>query len=82
MCRNRTRLEAVRIAHPDNLPATAMQDVGNRQSRENMPPGTAGHDEERPAHNFAPRINCLAFWLRPRCALNLLRKLAFAEIVN
>ncbi|MNT29100.1 hypothetical protein D3C72_1648270 [compost metagenome] len=47
------------VAQPDHFPALLAQCMRDRQPREHMSPGAAGHHEQgaRSGHTFPPRIN-------------------------
>src|SRR5205814_5633145 len=63
--RNDPRLESARGSEPDDLELLPAQQPRQRQRREYMSTGAAGHDEDRPAHEAllavaAPRCSRVA----------------------
>ena len=69
MLRHQPRFHSIRITQPYHAPAGRAHFLRHCQGRENMPAGTAGHDQNRFTHDLPPRITA-GFCLRPRCALN------------
>jgi hypothetical protein len=53
--RDDARLHAIRVAHPDDLPAPLAQRIGHREARVDVAAGTAGHDHQGGHQALPPR---------------------------